>query len=96
MEESAEVVAEREAWLNERLAWLQEGGAKAADGRLVVPLTGAAKAIRAATDSAKRVFEAFEHQRRQEEADHKARLGGAGARAPPSLSPGSPGQLSTF
>jgi len=72
--ESAEVIAEREQWLSERLAWLRDGGARSADGRLVVPLTGAAKAIKLATYTAKRVAKVYEDEcKRKEEAEKELR-----------------------
>jgi len=67
MMESVDVVAEREEWLTDRLAWLREGGARAADGRPVVPLTGAAKAMKLATETAKRAAAVYEAERNRKE-----------------------------
>jgi|Transcript_14720 hypothetical protein len=76
VDEPPDVLAEREQWLADRLAWLQEGGARGADGRLVTPLKGAAKAIKMASETARRVAKAYEDEcRRREESArvHKVR-----------------------
>jgi hypothetical protein len=65
--ESADALAEREVWLTDRLAWLRDGGARAADGRPVVPLTGAAKAIKLATETAKRAAAVYEGERKRKD-----------------------------
>jgi hypothetical protein len=69
MMETVDALAEREEWLADRLAWLRDGGARTADGRPVVLLTGAAKAMKLATETAKRAAAVYEaEQRRKEEA----------------------------
>ncbi len=64
----AAAIKERDAWIDHKLLWLREGGARNAMGQPVVPLIGSAKAIRIATMSAIKAA-----QRAEEEHEEKVR-----------------------
>lgn len=87
MSEHTDVIAEREQWISDRLLWLQEGGARAADGSPVVPLAPAAKSIKFATETAKRVAKAYEEEckRKAKEEREKKRAATERKRGPSKL-----------